>query len=122
MKWQIASARALEMAAWAMAPFTALATHHAVRLKIAFLHKHQLLVANAEDRTLWADRCWNWVEQHFGWLCVAAVLVPVLCSFVQHLGMRGWWRALVGAAVCAPAFWYAWAVLQIFGKVITPIF
>gem|GEM_PF-3275653 len=119
MKWEGAIARALEMAVWALAPVAALGAHQAVRQKVLFLHRYQLVLANADDRTLWTDSIWRLVEGRYGFLCMAAVLIPVVCSFVLHLGLRGWLRTLIGIVVCAPALWYASVALQLFGKVIT---
>lgn len=119
MKWKLASARALEMAAWSFAPAAALAAHQAVRLKFSFLQQHQFVIANLDDRTLWAENLWNLVEQRYGFLCIAAVLIPAVCSLVQHLCLRWWWRALIGIAICSPALWYVIVALQLSGKLIT---
>jgi hypothetical protein len=110
------------MAAWSFAPVAALGAHHAVRQKFSFLHQHQFVLAHVDDRTLRAENIWQQADQsYYGWLCLAALLIPVLCCFLQHLGLPWWWRTLVGIIVCAPALWYAKVALQIFGKVIAPV-
>lgn len=120
MNWKLASARALETAAWSFAPIAAMGAHHAVRQKFSFLHQHQFVIANVDGRTLRAENIWQQTDQHYyGLLCLAAVLIPVVCCFVQHLGLRGWWRALIGLTVCAPVLWYTSIALYLFGKVIT---
>jgi len=120
MKWKLASVRALEMAAWSFVPVATLGFHHAVRLKFLFLQQHQLVLANIDARYLRAENIWKLGEQRYGLLCLAAVLIPVLCCFIQDLGLRWWWRALIGSAICAPAFWYASVVLYLFGKLTAP--
>jgi hypothetical protein len=120
MRWKVASKKALEMAAWTLAPVAALGAHQGVRMKLLFLQQYHLVIAQSNDRTVQSESLWKMLEQHYGWLCGVAFLVPVLCSFVQHLGLRGWWRALIGAAVSAPALWYTWVALQMFGKVTAP--
>lgn len=107
------------MAAWSFAPAAALAAHQAVRLKFSFLQQHQFVIANLNDRTLWAENLWNLVEQRYGFLCIAAVLIPAACSLVQHLGLRWWWRALIGITICSPALRYVIVALQLSGKLIT---
>jgi hypothetical protein len=62
MKWEGAIAKALEMAVWALAPVAALGAHQAVRQKVLFLHRYQLVLANADDRTLWTDSIWRLVQ------------------------------------------------------------
>jgi hypothetical protein len=119
MNWQLASKRALEMAAWSFAPVAALGTHHAVRLKFEFLQQHHFIIANVNDRTLSDENLWKFMEPRYGFLCLAAVLIPATCCFIQHLSLRWWQRSLIGITICAPLLWYTSVALYLFGKVIT---
>ena len=119
MKWRHAIKRAFEMAVWSFVPAFAIASHHAVWLKFVFLQEHHFVVARMDEPTLRTQNLWRQVDQHYGWLFIAAVLIPVVCSFVQHLDLRWWWRALIGITLCTPALAYTSLTLQLFGKLIT---
>ncbi|WP_395742537.1 hypothetical protein [Prosthecobacter sp.] len=119
MRWQIASARALEVAAWSFAPVSALAAHHAVRLKFAFLQQHQFAIAYVNDACLRSEHLWKLMEHHYGWFCFAAFLFPAIGCFIQHLGLRWWWRLLIAFFASIPALAYASMALHLFGKVVT---